>query len=87
MRYRPLDSLMLVERADDIVRKTSSAIYVPETGTTLTLSRFKVLAVGSDVKDVEAGNFILAENMFQEIDKTRKNFGMLNRKYVMLIEE
>ncbi len=88
MTYRPRNDLLLVEKMpSEETATTASGLIVPKGNLENVLTRLKVLSVGDAVKDVKPGDVILAENMFQKITKSDDKLGLINSKYVHLIEE
>lgn len=84
-KYKPRGDILIVEKMEKVQKKVGG-IYLPENDWETLLATFKVLAVGPNVKDIEVGNVILAEDAFSAIDKTEPNIGMLNQKFIHLIQ-
>lgn len=87
MKYEPRNDLVLVERLDaDDFSVSESGLMLPNNQSGQVLIRLKVLAIGSKVEDLQVGDIVQAESMFEKISVTGEKIGLVNEKYIHVIE-
>jgi co-chaperonin GroES (HSP10) len=80
-KYNIFRELVLVKKIED---KTVGGIFLPDNAGKQYI-RLEVLAVGPDVKEkLESGMIVLAENMFEPMDRTDKSVGVILSKYIIM---
>ena len=83
--YIPRNDLLLVEKFST-EEKLESGIFLQKSLIDPVFTRLKVIKVGDAVHDLKAGDIVLAEDTFQQINNLDKNLGLINSKYVHAIE-
>lgn len=82
MNYKPLGDLLLVKKIEET--ETAGGIVLPEKRGTRFI-KLEVLDVGPEVgKGIEKGDIVLAENMFEQVEKDT-NIGLILAHYVTAI--
>lgn len=86
MTFRPRGELLIVSRSP-VKKKSNLDIILPDETKKSHLNWFTVLKVGEKVLDIKINDRVLAEDMFEIIDRSDETIGLLHQKYIHIIEE
>jgi co-chaperonin GroES (HSP10) len=88
INYRPRNNLVLVEKIEEEIA-TKAGIILVNQGASRIIPAFKILRVGSSeaCQDLKVGDIVLCEDMFVRIDPDNQNIGLLDQKYIHVVEE
>lgn len=81
---RPYKNLILVEPQDNTKEK-KAGILLPDYAENVMPDRGKVVAIGSEVKDIKKGDMVLFDRV--RADNYRDKTGLIEGKYMLIKEE
>jgi hypothetical protein len=87
MKYNPRHTTVLVKRITKDAEDTKVGdIYIPREKKESIFVRLLVISCGPEVTDLKKGDVVLAEDMFQQIDLLDKGTGLIQEKFIWVVE-